>query len=103
MKKNILLAYAAQNWGNHARKASSHDTITDELIVDFLGRGANLAFSTEVIRYFLLDAASPTDGAALNFAACFDLEKTVLTLRTQRQSRGFLRMGGIARSSWNGA
>lgn len=81
LKENILLAYAAQNWGNHARKAPNHDAmIVDELVRGFLGKKGNLSISSQVTHYLLCSTAAPMDVTALNSAAFFGLEKTVMTL-----------------------
>ena len=94
-RKNILLAYAAQNWGDHARKAPSHDMIiVDELVHGFIGREANLSFSNQVFGYLKprenvrgvfplsIDEVSVVwkDLTALSSAAFFGLERTMRTL-----------------------
>ena len=46
--ENIFLGYAAQHWENHARKALSQDSTVNEMVVVFLGRKANVSYSTAV-------------------------------------------------------
>lgn len=86
IKKNILLAYAAQNWGIHARKASDHETTIDELIHGFLRQRAKLSSSYQIVDHsqrrpgLTLAWAAPKDVTALSVASFFALERAVVTL-----------------------
>lgn len=81
LKENILLAYAGQNWGNHARKVPTHDAmIVDELVRGFFCKKGNVSISSQVTHYLMCSTAAPMDVTPLNVAAFFGLEKTVVTL-----------------------
>ena len=80
LEENVLLAYAARNWGNHARKALGQDTIIEELVRGFLSSGANLSSSNRILYDQISPSVAPTDATALNTAAFFGLERMVMTL-----------------------
>lgn len=80
LEENVLLAYAARNWGNHARKALGHDTIIEELVCGFLSCGANVSSSNRILYDQISPNVAPTDATALNTAAFFGLERMVMTL-----------------------
>lgn len=69
-----FLAYAAANWGHHARKASG-DAITKS-VIDFLAHGPNLEPRKKALRSF--GKRAPETG--LDLAAYFGLEAVVREL-----------------------
>lgn len=101
LEDNILIQYAAQNWGHHARiactnlvydpgtcltTAESHSRKTDkswdlkQLILNFLGRKPNLACANEILHNFETElklwtypVRSPTEITDLQLVASFGI------------------------------
>lgn len=81
IRVNPLLEYAAQHWGNHARKALEQGLNIDKMILEFLRIKGNVGSSVQVADHFeqlpisILLTGSYADISDLHVAAGFGLEK----------------------------
>lgn len=88
LRVNPLLGYAAQHWGNHARKALEQDLAIDELILKFLSAKGSVRSSVEVLHrpeqpHPWNPAESYTDVSNLHIVAGFGLDKLARKLIDQ--------------------
>lgn len=84
-QEHILLEYAAQHWGNHAREAIKRDPAISTIVARFLAEKINVSNSTEVAHYseeHLLHVHGGTakDITDLHVTAAFGLESLTLKL-----------------------
>lgn len=85
LQEHILLVYAAQHWGNHAREAIKRDPAINAIVSKFLAKKTNVSYSMEVKRYhdehfFHVYRSTGTDVTDLHVTAAFGLESLSLKL-----------------------
>jgi ankyrin repeat protein len=88
LQEHILLVYAAQNWGNHAREAIKRDpaiNAINAIVSKFLAKKTNVSYSMEVKRYhdehfFHVYRDTGTDVTDLHVTAAFGLESLSLKI-----------------------
>ena len=98
LEENILLRYATQNWGSHARKALTRDPTVHRVIRDFLGCESNVVcshrFAYHRIVYhsgwnakrYLGNSDDLSNVSTLSVAAFFGLEDIVQALLREGQN-----------------
>lgn len=90
LQVNPLLGYAAQHWGNHARKAFEQGFSIEYSILDFLrargsvGSSVQAADILDPLRYYWDSAMLYTNISDLHIAAGFGLDKLARSLMDQR-------------------